>query len=228
MANVTVSERVKFLTQTAELMIELNKHSMETLESLEAVAKRINVSSMYKLRNIFDEAAGEICTSIRKKDQDIIEVLEVLNADKYNEGEYKTIIKNALVTVESDMPAAYFSSVMSTDANAQEDVSAANVNALNDIIAQYGSKAKSILMQLSAVAGHLKSDDSIGMATKIGASVEEMTNKMIVLHANCNESIAEFAKAYNLTLSSIEDLAADALKASTNFSTDGEIKMSCN
>ena len=228
MANVTVRERVKFLEQTAVLMSDLQKNAVTTNTDLQAIAKRINVSAMYKLYNKFDSSAEDIISSIIKKDREILNVLEVLAKDEYNEGDYKVIVKSAMSNVEGAIPAAYMTAQMSTNADAQEDVSSANVNALNDLISTYGKKAKSILMELSSVAGHLKTDDQIKMASAIGKSVEDITNKMVILNNNCNEAIQEFAKAYNITLSNIEDIAAAIQRTETDFSTDGDIKMSAN
>lgn len=225
MANITVKQRLTFLEKASTLTNDMNTLLVNACNEATDVANKIGVSGINELRNKIARTANAVNADVRDINTQIGEMLEVLAADKYNIGEYTELVKKAISVNEESRPNSVVVSEISLSEDAQEDVSDANVNALTDMLNKLTTSARAITLDLSDVAGKLKSDDTIPMAKGIGSTVEGINNKIIRLSAGLKDSVEEFKRDYKKTLSRLGDLSISC-GAKEDISTDSNIKMS--
>lgn len=221
---ITTSDRVKFLGQASVSLNELTKLSVKTYDSIAEVAKKINVSAVYKVTNCAADLATNINVQSRKISTALSDILGVYSKNEFNTGDYKDQVKATKNLVEDNKPAFREMDHVSLNADGNEDMSTSNIETLKDAIRCYAKESKATLLDLSATAGKLKADDN-NMARNIGSSVETLTNDVISLGNTLNAAIAEMAQQYHIELVTIEDLSSAIRGTVSTANSDSDIKV---
>lgn len=208
MSNVTTAERLKFMQRASAAMNELSTTYGTVQTSLYDVAKRIGVSSIFKIVNMVGKANQVNNAKFSKIGNGMLEILAVFEKDAYNTGDYKSLVRTTKNAIEENLPSAAqveFTPV-SINAEGNENVSPANVAELDDVLKKLSNVNRTTLLDISAAAGKMKSDTNRAVSN-IGASCETITNDCIDLANKLRKELAQFTKMYKIQLSAIEDLA---------------------
>lgn len=221
----TTKEKVVFFGKTADLMSDFTKVIETAMEQMQVVAKDINVSTIYVAANKVGALSEYAINNFNKVCKSMIELLEVYEQNQDNVGEYKTLIRTTLDNVTCCVkPDAEFTP-MNIEANGDEHVTPASINALNEALSAYSTKTYTLLMDISDVAGTMKSDDD-GIVTNIGKSIESVTNQAIIYNKELKEAVSQFSQRYNVELSCLSDMSKAISGKLEELGQDSNIKAS--
>ena len=224
MASVNSKERIQFMTRASDVTADMDRALFKMHEEFRDLAKKMNVSSIFLSSNKIAEAYDVVNENTRKMHDNLIEMLDIFAKDKYNTGEYKDIVKPALTKISDNKPQANETEKLELSSNAEEDVTPATIDGLNDLLGKLSKNALNYTHELSNVAGKLKTEDDTHMASAIGGSIEKINNGVSALLQKLVVSINEFQQDYKISLDNLATLS-QGFKKVEEIDTNADIKM---
>lgn len=207
MSTTTMKERMKFISDVSVTAKALSTKQSISLEEMQAVAKKMNVASAYKIQNLMGELASRVSVNIRKLNATAIEAIGVMGDTNFNGGEFTTLINAAREIVEENTPQSVEYVAVSESADGNEDLSKATIESLNELLKKYSLMSRSALLEVSDAASLVKGDDNV-LIINLGKGFENITNDVITMNNRVMEQVEAMSAEYNLTLASIEDISA--------------------
>lgn len=202
----TTSQKVEFLGTVSGILSDFNRSLSQYHRDFEVVARKINVSSIYNACNKTGELAVYISDNFNTISHTMLECVETYKKNKDNVGDYKVKVNRVLDILEDSSKIRYEFTKMDVNSDGNEDVTTSNVNTLNNILTDLSRSSRTLLLDISSIAGPMK-NDSDGAIRNIGMAIETVTNKVILFNKDMNREIEEFAKRYDIELECVAELA---------------------